>query len=169
MKAVPKILVIVFVIVFVIQFLGACAQFQRQPPAPPQEPVDITPAPAPAPPPEDTFDADAAAPRQRLIFFAFDSSEVRAESRPVVEAHAGFLRVNPGVVAILEGHTDSQGSREYNIALGERRGNSVRRLMIGFGVPRSQLRVVSYGEEMPLAFGEDEGAYSENRRVRISY
>jgi peptidoglycan-associated lipoprotein len=167
MKAVSKI----FILFLVIQFLGACAQFQRQPPAPPQEPVDTGPAPipVPVPSPQDTFDADAAAPRQRLIFFDFDSSEVRAESRPVVEAHAGFLLANPGTVAILEGHTDSQGSREYNIALGERRGNSVRRLMIGFGVPRSQLRVVSYGEEMPLAFGDDESAYSENRRVRISY
>ena len=103
------------------------------------------------------------------MFFAFDSSEVRAESRPVVDAHAGFLLANPNVTALLEGHTDSQGTREYNVALGERRGDSVRRLMIGLGVPPSQLRVVSYGEEMPLALGTDEASFAENRRVRISY
>jgi peptidoglycan-associated lipoprotein len=165
MKTISRILVLLFV----AQFLAACALLQGQEPAPPEEPADAAPVPAPLAPRQDVFDPDAAAPTQRLVFFAFDSSEVRAESRPVVDAHAGFLLANPNVTALLEGHTDSQGTREYNVALGERRGDSVRRLMIGLGVPPSQLRVVSYGEEMPLAFGTDQASFAENRRVRISY
>jgi peptidoglycan-associated lipoprotein len=111
----------------------------------------------------------ADAPRARVVYFDFDSTQIRADSRPVVEAHAAYLASRPGSVVILEGHTDERGSREYNIGLGERRGDSVRRLMIAFGVPVSQIRVVSYGEERPDVTGQSEADFAANRRVVISY
>lgn len=111
----------------------------------------------------------ADAPRGRLVYFDFDSTQIRADSRPVVEAHAAYLASRPDTVVILEGHTDERGSREYNIGLGERRGDSVRRLMIAFGVPVSQIRVVSYGEERPEGRGQSEADFAANRRVVIAY
>ncbi len=108
-------------------------------------------------------------PQERIVYFNYNSIEVRADSRTVVEAHARYLAENPSAVATLEGHTDVQGSREYNIALGESRAESVRRLMNAFGVPPRQTRSVSYGEEVPLVVGNDEASHAQNRRVEIVY
>jgi len=105
----------------------------------------------------------------RIIYFEYDSSEIRAESRPVIEANARALAGNRRTVTQLEGHTDERGSREYNIALGERRANSVRQYMIALGVSPQQIRIVSYGEERPAAGGQDEQSYALNRRVEIVY
>ncbi len=106
---------------------------------------------------------------QRVVYFDFDSADIRADSRTIVDANAQYLKQNPGAATILEGHTDERGSREYNIALGERRGTAVRRAMEGMGVNPQQLRVVSYGKERPAVAGHDEAAYSQNRRVEIAY
>lgn len=105
----------------------------------------------------------------RIIYFEFDSFNIRAESRPVIEANARALIKTPRIVTQLEGHTDERGSREYNIALGERRANSVRQAMIAIGVSPRQIRVVSYGEERPAAAGSDEQSFALNRRVEIVY
>lgn len=105
----------------------------------------------------------------RIVYFDFDSAQIRADSRPIIEANARALVGNPQIITQLEGHTDERGSREYNIALGERRADSVRQYMIAMGVSPQQIRVVSYGEERPVAFGSDEQSYALNRRVEIVY
>jgi peptidoglycan-associated lipoprotein len=106
---------------------------------------------------------------QRVIYFDFDNSDIRPEFIDVVAAHGRFLANNPAVRVRLEGHTDERGSREYNIALGERRSQTVRRALSLQGVKESQIATVSYGEERPAVAGSDELAYSKNRRVEIFY
>ncbi len=105
----------------------------------------------------------------RVIYFDYDSSEVKAEYREAVEAHAAYLSRHPDTIVTLEGHTDERGSREYNLALGERRAIAVRRQMVLLGASAGQIRTVSYGEERPQAEGHDEQAYAQNRRVEIKY
>jgi peptidoglycan-associated lipoprotein len=117
----------------------------------------------------DTAAGAGASPGDRIIYFNYNSTEVRADSRAVVESHSRYLIENPGAIATLEGHTDVQGSREYNIALGEKRAQSVRRLMNAYGVSLRQTRSVSYGEEVPLVMGNDEASHARNRRVEIVY
>ncbi len=106
---------------------------------------------------------------QRVIYFAFDSSEVAEQDRPLIEAHAAFLAANPTVKVTLEGHTDERGSREYNIGLGDRRAQAIRRMLEFQGVSPNQITVVSYGEEKPAVDGHDESAWSMNRRVELVY
>jgi len=105
----------------------------------------------------------------RVIYFEYDSSEIGAEFRGVIEAHAAFLAANPNITVSLEGHADERGSREYNLALGERRALTVKRQMTVLGTAPSQLRTVSYGEERPVIDGHDERSWSQNRRVEIIY
>lgn len=105
----------------------------------------------------------------RVIYFEFDSDEVKPEYRSAVEAHAAYLAANSNTLVTLEGHADERGSREYNLALGERRAMAVRRQMVLLGASAGQVRTVSYGEERPVAFGHDEGSYALNRRVEIIY
>jgi peptidoglycan-associated lipoprotein len=106
---------------------------------------------------------------QRVIYFAFDSSEVAEEDRPLVEMHAAFLAANPGVRVSLEGHGDERGSREYNIGLGDHRAQSLRRMLELQGVSADQITTVSYGEEKPAVEGHDESAWAMNRRVELVY
>ncbi len=106
---------------------------------------------------------------RRIIYFDFDSAEIRADSQSIVGAHARYLADNPQARVRLEGHADERGSREYNIGLGERRAQSVRRALLLQGVTEAQLATVSYGEERPAVAGSDEGAYSQNRRVELIY
>lgn len=106
---------------------------------------------------------------ERVVYFDFDSAEIHADSRDIVEANARYLLDNPSDTVVLEGHADERGTREYNIALGERRAESVRRLMVAYGVDPQQIRIVSYGEERPAVAGHDESSYSQNRRVEIVY
>ncbi len=106
---------------------------------------------------------------KRVIYFDFDSSQVKEEYRPVVEAHAKYLATHPSARVVLEGHADERGTREYNMALGERRANAVKQLMVLLGADPAQIDVVSYGEERPAVLGHDESAWSKNRRVEIVY
>lgn len=106
---------------------------------------------------------------KRVVYFAFDSSLLSPEAQTIVTAHANYLMSNPGVSLVLEGHTDERGTREYNLALGERRAKSVAEFMQAMGVQSARLRSVSYGEERPVALGHDESAWSLNRRVEILY
>jgi peptidoglycan-associated lipoprotein len=106
---------------------------------------------------------------KRIVYFDFDRAEIRGDSQSVVAAHAAYLAKNPNQKVRLEGHADERGSREYNIGLGERRGQTVRRALALQGVAETQLSTVSYGEERPAAAGSDEQAYALNRRVEIIY
>jgi len=106
---------------------------------------------------------------KRIVYFDFDRTDIRADSQGVVAAHAAYLSKNPNQKVRLEGHADERGSREYNIGLGERRGQSVRRALALQGVAETQLTTVSYGEERPAVAGSDEQAYAANRRVEIVY
>jgi len=105
----------------------------------------------------------------RVVYFDFDSAEIKGQGVEVVAAHAKYLAANPGTRVRLEGHTDERGSREYNIGLGERRAQSVRRAMLLQGAADAQISTVSYGEERPAAPGHDEAAWAKNRRVEIVY
>ncbi len=106
---------------------------------------------------------------KRIVYFDFDRADIRADSQSVVAAHAQYLSKNPSQKVRLEGHADERGSREYNIGLGERRGQAVRRALLLQGVAEAQLSTVSYGEERPAVAGSDEQAYALNRRVEIVY
>lgn len=108
-------------------------------------------------------------PAKQTVYFAYDSSEISAESREIIRAHADFLLKNNKLHVRLEGHTDSRGTREYNIALGERRAKSVRQALLVLGVDRGRLEPVSYGEERPVDPEENEVAWVKNRRVEFIY
>jgi len=111
----------------------------------------------------------AGALAKRTVYFDFDSSEIKGEGTDIVAAHAKYLASNPGTRVRLEGHTDERGSREYNIGLGERRAQSVRRALLLQGASDTQISTVSYGEERPAVAGHDEAAWAKNRRVEIVY
>lgn len=104
-----------------------------------------------------------------IIYFDFDSSEVRSQDTDIVTRHAVQLSSNLNRQVRLEGHADERGSREYNIGLGERRAQAVRRLLLIQGVSASQISTVSFGEERPASNGSNESAYARNRRVEIQY
>ena len=104
-----------------------------------------------------------------VIYFDFDSAEVRPADRDLVTRHAMQLSNDPAARVRLEGHADERGSREYNIGLGERRAQAVRQLLMVQGVSAAQISTVSFGEERPAAFGSTEADYAENRRVEFKY
>ena len=107
--------------------------------------------------------------QRRVIYFEYDSAEIPGSDIDLLNAHAGYLGANTGQRITLEGHTDERGSREYNIALGERRAISVQRVLELNGVSSSQITIISYGEEKPAADGNSEAASRLNRRVEIVY
>jgi len=102
-----------------------------------------------------------------IVYFDYDRADIKPEYVAIVSAHAKFLNDNPARKLRLEGHSDERGSREYNIGLGERRAQSVRRALLLQGVNEAQLTTVSYGEERPAVQGSDETAYAKNRRVEL--
>jgi peptidoglycan-associated lipoprotein len=104
-----------------------------------------------------------------LIYFDYDRAEIKPEFVPIVTAHAKYLNANASNKVRLEGHSDERGSREYNIGLGERRAQAVRRALMLQGVTEAQITTVSYGEERPSVQGSDESAYAKNRRVELVY
>lgn len=115
-------------------------------------------------------DARAAAERaltNNIVYFDYDSSAIKSEDTAVVDAYAKYLAANPVAKVRIEGHTDERGSREYNIALGERRANTVKDALVTEGVSAAQISVISYGEERPAAEGHDESAWAQNRRAQI--
>lgn len=106
---------------------------------------------------------------QKRVYFAFDSSTIDGEARAIIEAHASHLVANPQLRVTLEGHCDERGTREYNLALGERRAQSVERMMKVLGVAGNRIKNVSYGEEKPLCQEHDESCWRQNRRAEIGY
>jgi peptidoglycan-associated lipoprotein len=105
----------------------------------------------------------------RTVYFEFDSSEIDQRSRVILDAHARSLSGQSGVQVVLEGHADERGTREYNLALGERRGQTAERLMQAVGIGGNSAQVVSYGEERAVALEHNESAWALNRRVEILY
>jgi len=106
---------------------------------------------------------------KRVIYFDFDSDAIREEFRPLIEAHSAFLKENGAARIILQGHTDERGSRDYNLALGQRRAESVRQALNLMGVQAEQIEAVSLGEEKPIQEGHEEAAWQQNRRAEIHY
>jgi len=115
------------------------------------------------------FDNPESLLSKRVIYFDFDKSTIRPEYRGIVQAHAAYLASSGSARMTLEGHADERGTREYNLGLGERRGNAVSGLMSAQGGRGSQLNVVSYGEERPTCRVSDEECWGMNRRVEIVY
>lgn len=119
----------------------------------------------------DSSDLGQAGPANvdRIVYFDFDSYVIKPEFQPLLEAHARYLKANPGRRVSIEGHTDERGGREYNLALGQRRAEAVRRALGLLGVADQQMEAVSFGKEKPAVPGSDEYAWSKNRRAEITY
>ena len=129
---------------------------------------------AAAPDPRDytdarNFDNSESLLSKRVIYFDFDKSEVRSEYRAIVAAHAAYVSAHGSARVTLEGHADERGTREYNLGLGERRGNSISGLLSAAGAMGGQLDTVSYGEERPVCRVSDDSCWQQNRRVEIVY
>ncbi|KAA0875120.1 peptidoglycan-associated lipoprotein Pal [Nitrincola tapanii] len=112
---------------------------------------------------------EAVANLRTVFYFDFDRAVVRQEGFSDLEGHARYLAANPSAAVRLEGHADERGTREYNMALGERRAKAVERLLVVNGVQARQIETISYGEERPAVTGNHEGAWSQNRRVELKY
>ncbi len=176
-----------FLCLAILSMLAGCSSTETQ------KQVDVTEGKVTAPPPEpvkpppptistplqppDTRGGDPLDPlnpksmlnQQRSVFFDYDSIVVKDEYKPVVTAHSRYLTANKAQKITIEGNTDERGSREYNIALGQKRADSVRQMMVLLGVKEDQIESVSFGEEKPRNPGHDEAAFSENRRADIRY
>jgi peptidoglycan-associated lipoprotein len=106
---------------------------------------------------------------KRSIYYDYDKFDVKDEYRKLVEAHAKFLRENPTAKMLIQGNTDERGSREYNVGLGQRRSDGVKRMLLLLGAKEDQIESVSLGEEKPKAEGQTEQAWSQNRRSDMLY
>jgi peptidoglycan-associated lipoprotein len=168
--------------------LGACSTVKLNDKAAPVEDRNSSaPAPAPAPAPAlsvansggDTSATSAGAVDplndpsnilyKRSVYFDYDQYSVKEEYRALVEAHGKFLAANPNRKVTIQGNTDERGGSEYNLALGQKRAEAVRRAMALAGARDSQMEAVSFGKEKPKASGSDEAAWAENRRADIAY
>ncbi len=117
----------------------------------------------------ENMDSDLSGEMGMIIYFDFDQSDLKPEYADLLARHAGKLSNSSRTQVRLEGHADERGSREYNIGLGERRSQAVRRMLLIQGASSKQISTVSFGEERPAAMGSDEGSYAQNRRVEIKY
>jgi peptidoglycan-associated lipoprotein len=108
-------------------------------------------------------------PARRSIYYAYDQSDLKPESRALIEAHAQYLREHPSVKVRIEGNADERGSAEYNVALGQRRAEGVTKLMTLLGIHEDRIEAVSFGKEKPKVLGHNEDSWSENRRSDIVY
>ena len=153
-----------------LMFVGCARQVQEEAPPPPPTTPPTTTEPAPTTGvfgPED-LDTDACL-RQRVIYFDFDQETLRPEFQAQMACHAKYLRDRPSSRITLEGHADERGSRDYNLGLGERRGNAVSSALQANGGSGTQLTTVSYGEERPVCTDVNEDCWARNRRVEIVY
>lgn len=116
-----------------------------------------------------TADAGSSLLSQRVVYFDFDKSAIRADAYEALQAHAQYLANHQGSKIRLEGHADERGTREYNMALGERRAKAVVSFLTANGAAGAQLEVVSYGEEKPVSDGHEEGSWAQNRRAELVY
>ncbi|EYC51629.1 peptidoglycan-binding protein [Hylemonella gracilis str. Niagara R] len=130
---------------------------------------EAAPASAAAPVVATTKQAESIADVAKLIYFDYDSSAIKPEFRAVIEAHARFLQANPTRSVTIAGHADERGGTEYNLALGQRRADALRQMLVLLGVNASQIETISYGKEKPAVRGSNEAAWSKNRRDEIIY
>ena len=160
--------------------ISACKTTEPEETTEPTDTTDTAPAPvedvtiAAAPDPHDysdarNFDNSESLLSKRVIYFDFDKSDVKSEYRAIVAAHAAYVSSHGSARVTLEGHADERGTREYNLGLGERRGNSISGLLSAAGAMGNQLDTVSYGEERPVCRVSDENCWWQNRRVEIVY
>ncbi|MDB5945010.1 MAG: peptidoglycan-associated lipoprotein [Ramlibacter sp.] len=119
-----------------------------------------------APRPSDTMGPASVG---RIVYFDYDSDAIKPEFQTLIESHARFLKANGSRKVVIEGHTDERGGREYNLALGQRRAEAVRRSLGLLGIGDNQVEAVSFGKEKPAVQGTDEAAWSQNRRAEIAY
>ena len=108
-------------------------------------------------------------PDPRLVYFDYDSFVIKPEFQALIEIHSNYIKSDKSRKVVIEGHTDERGGREYNLALGQKRAEAVRRALGLLGVVDSQVEAVSFGKEKPLVQGNDEAVWSKNRRAEISY
>ena len=107
--------------------------------------------------------------RYNIVYFDFNRADIHPESSALIRRHAAYLQQKPEVFVMLEGHADKRGSEGYNLALGDRRAQAVRAILTSNGVSDGRLTAISFGEEKPAVFGDDETAFNRNRRVEIIY
>jgi peptidoglycan-associated lipoprotein len=162
-------------ITLTLSFLAACSTAPKAPPAPAPAPAPapVAQVPAPAPMPAATDDAQALAARLRQqiadldgksVFFDFDSFVVKSEYDATLHAQADFLKANPNSKLTVQGNTDERGGSEYNLALGQKRAEAVRKQLGVLGVPADRVEATSFGKEKPRASCHDESCWSQNRR-----
>ena len=161
--------------------LSACST-----PKPEVAPAPVTPAPAPAPkapapPPKAAavqptpqpvpahLDPKSAISTKRSVFFDLDRFDIKPEYVPTLELHGKYLSGNPSLSIRVEGNADERGSAEYNLALGQKRAEAVRRALKAYGVRDAQMEAVSFGKEKPIATGHDESSWAQNRRADVRY
>lgn len=146
--------------------------------APAPAPMPAAPAIAPKPVPASTItavtlpeylDPKSSIASQRSVYFDFDVFTIRGEDTPLIERHGKYLASHPAVAIKIEGNTDERGGVEYNLALGQKRAESVLRALRLFGVKETQMEAVSWGESKPAAAGHDEASWAKNRRVDLQY
>jgi len=158
--------------VMLVASVAACAKKKVKPDTAP--PVDTSSQTTTAPTDttgrytRDSLDTDSCL-RQRVVYFDLDRTEIKPEFQAQIACHAAYLRQFPDSRVRLEGNADERGSREYNLGLGERRGNAVQSALSAAGASSAALNVVSYGEERPVCRQHDESCWSKNRRVEIVY
>ena len=162
-----------FISIVLVNLLVACASEKpKEPEAAAPAPVVEAPAPAPAPAAVvevDPLNDPANILAKRSVYFPFDASAVQAADKPVVEAHAQYLSEHPDRKVRVEGNCDERGSKEYNLALGQRRADSVKQMLMLGGAKASQIETVSYGEEKPRCTDHNEACWKQNRRSDIKY
>ena len=163
--------------IMLVNLLAACASQKPKEPeaaAPAPAPVVAEAAPAPAPAPAPVVEVDPLNDpnnilSSRSVYYPFDVSAVQDADKPVVQAHAKYLSEHAARNVRLEGNCDERGSNEYNLALGQRRADGVKKMLMLGGAKAGQMESVSYGEEKPKASGHNEAAWSQNRRTDIKY
>jgi peptidoglycan-associated lipoprotein len=146
----------------VLLLLVACSSTPEPPPGGPPGPGGMGGAPGFGP----GSQQDLAATAGDRIFFSFDSAEISPEAQRILQRQAEWLRRYPNVGVTIEGHCDERGTREYNLALGERRAQAAKGVLVALGVPASRLSTISYGKERPAVPGSSEDAYAQNRRAQ---
>lgn len=147
--------------------VGGCAKKppKELPPAPEQAPAAEAPPPAPAGPTPGSqahFVANVSSDR---VHFDLDKSDIRPQDQTVLQSQAGYLKQYPQVRVTIEGHCDERGTREYNLALGERRANAAKNYLASLGIDPARMTTISYGKERPEATGSDEASWAQNRRA----
>jgi len=162
----------ILISIVLANLLVACASEKPKEPEAAPAPVVENAAPAPAPAPVvavDPLNDPTSILAKRSVYFPFDVSAVQDEDKPLVEAHAKYLSEHPDRKVRVEGNCDERGSSEYNLALGQRRADSVKKMLILGGAKASQIETISYGKEKPVCTEHNEACWKQNRRSDIKY